>query len=213
MKKGDFIEFNYTGKTKEGAVFDTTIKSIGEKLGLKQTFKPIIICLGEGQTLPGLDQKLLEKEIGKHTIELKPEEAFGKKDAKLIQLVSLSKFKKDGLNPFPGMQINVDDQLAIVKRVSGGRVLVDFNNPLAGQEVIYDIEILRTIDDTDLKLASYIANTFGNVKHELKDNVATLYVHTEVPEEIAKKFNEQFKKIIPELKEVKFKIEKENKEE
>ena len=207
MDKGDFIEFNYTGKTSQGVVFDTTIEAIGKKAGMSHTFAPVIMCLGQGQLLVGLDKALIGKSIGKHTIKLSSEEAFGKKDAKKIQLVPMSKFTKEGLKPYSGMQVNIDGTLAVIKRVSGGRVLVDFNHPLAGQDVIYDVEILRKVEDLSEKVDSYVKNTFGNVKHELQGDKVTLFVQTEVPKEIKKVFDKNFSEVLPEVKEVIFKVE------
>lgn len=210
MKEGDFVELNYTGKTSEGHIFDTTDDKVAKENGLnpQATYKPITICLGQSQILPGLDKALIGKDIGKHSVELEAVDAFGKKNAKLIQLVPLSKFKKDNVNPFPGMQVNIDNQMAIIKRVSGGRVLVDFNHPLAGIDVAYDIEVLREVTDTKEKVEAHLHNSFGNIKFDLKDNNLTLHVQSPVPEEVEKIFIEGLKKVIPELKEVKFEIEK-----
>ncbi len=207
MNEGDFIEFDYVGKTNEGIVFDTTIEDIGKKFGIKHTFKPIILCLGQGQLLKGLELALIGKELGKHIIKLEAKDAFGKKDAKLIQLVPLSKFLKDGLKPVPGMQVNIDGQIATIKRVSSGRVVVDFNHPMAGLELTYEVNVLKIITDLNVKVESFVANTYGNVKHDYKDGVVKLFVQTEVPIEVQKLFKENFKKVIPEIKDVTFIVE------
>lgn len=207
MDKGDFIEFNYTGKTAEGVVFDTTVEAIGKKAGIKHDFNPVVMCLGQGQLLVGLDKALVGKEVGKHSIALKAEEAFGKKDAKKIQLVPMSKFTKEGLKPYPGMQIDVDGTLASVKRISGGRVLVDFNHPLSGHDVVYDVEILKKVEDLGTKVDSYVKNSFGNIKHELEEDKLTLYVHAEVPAEIKEIFDKNFAEVLPEIKEINFEVE------
>ena len=99
VKKDDFIEIEYTGKTvEENEVFDTTDEKLAKELDM---FNPnvkygyMIICVGEGQILKGLDEKLIGLEIGKkHTVTLDAEHAFGKRDSKYIQLINTSKFKK-----------------------------------------------------------------------------------------------------------------------
>lgn len=148
-QKGSFIRMDYTAKLGNGAVFDTTIASEAQKAGMTRPVHTVTICLGEGQLLPGLDKALIGKEKGNHTITLKPEDAFGKKDAKKFELVPLQQLKKQGINPQPGMQINIDNAYGVIKSVSGGRVIVDFNHPLADQEVTYDVTIHEEI--TDLK--------------------------------------------------------------
>ena len=158
------------------AVFDTTDPEVAKKSGLDKNVKPVIICLGKNVILPGLEAALVGKEIGKdYSIELEPENAFGKKDTKKIELIPTAKFKKEGMQPQPGMQVNIDGQLAVIKRVSGGRTLVDFNHPLAGITVTYDIKIVREVSEPGEKLSAFIP---GETKFE--NGVATV---PEFPEE------------------------------
>jgi FKBP-type peptidyl-prolyl cis-trans isomerase 2 len=214
VAKGDFIEINYTGKTSNGIVFDTTYEDVAKKSGLNPNvpYKPARVCIGQNQLLAGLEKGLEGKEPGKYTIEIAAEDAFGKKDTKKIQLIPTSKFTKDKLRPVPGMQVKVDGQVATIKRVSGGRVLVDFNHPLAGVDVTYDVNIIKTVTDTQEKLDTYVNILYGPVKTEFaKDSgVATLYVKTEVPSEIAEQMKKQFIMVIPEIKDIVFKLEETN---
>ena len=90
IKKGDFIELDYTGKIKgEDIVFDTTEQSVADEheLEVHKEFKPVIICVGEQHVLPGVDKALEGQALGKHSFDVAPEDAFGKKDAKLLQLI------------------------------------------------------------------------------------------------------------------------------
>ncbi|HIJ11552.1 TPA: peptidylprolyl isomerase, partial [Candidatus Woesearchaeota archaeon] len=83
IAKGDFIELHYTGKLLDGSVFDTTDEAIAKESGIhspRTKFGPTIICVGEKQLLPGLDAGLVGKKLGKHTIELQAQDAFGKRD-------------------------------------------------------------------------------------------------------------------------------------
>lgn len=212
MEKGDFIEFDYTGKTTNGFVFDTTIKDVATSnhIESKSVYKPAIMCLGQGHFMQGLDEALMQKDvgIGKHTFTIPAEKAFGKKDAKKIQTVPLSKFTKEKLQPYPGMQINVDGQIASVKRVSGGRVLVDLNHPLAGLDVVYDVDIKQKVTDVKLKVESYIHNSFGPVKHEIKENTLTIFVKTLPEETIKESLEKDIMARIPEIKTITFTIDK-----
>src|SRR3989338_2964014 len=97
VKQKDFVELEYTGKIKNsGEIFDTTDKKIAEDNDVLQEeheYKPIIVCVGENQIIKGLDNALAGKETGKsYTIEVKAEDAYGKKDAKMIQLIPTNKF-------------------------------------------------------------------------------------------------------------------------
>lgn len=158
LKKGDFIELDYTGKLDDGTVFDTTIQGVAEAAGLRSNgaLKPIIICLGEGHLLKGIDDFLEGKTIGAHTIALPAAQAFGKKDAKLLKLIPQAKFKEAKIQPHVGLEVNIDDQYGVVRSLSGGRVTVDFNHPLAGRDLTYDVDVKRLIERTEEKAAAIL---------------------------------------------------------
>jgi len=154
-----FIEIKYTGRIKDGEVFDTTDKKVAEENNIynpKTRYGPAIVCLGEQHLIKGLDEALKDKKEGKYTIEVDAENGFGKRDAKLIQLIPTQKLKENNIRPFPGLQLNVDGQIATVKSVSGGRCMVDFNHPLSGKDLIYEVEILRDVEDDVEKVKSIL---------------------------------------------------------
>ena len=146
FKEGDFIEIEYTGSIKEsGIVFDTTSMDLAKKSNLyeiNKTYGPIIVCLGHEQLLKGLDEQIRDKELNKdYKVEVKAEKAFGKKSAQLIQMISASKFKEQKVPVAAGMQVNIDGKIGIIKSISGGRIIIDFNHPLAGVDLAYNIKI------------------------------------------------------------------------
>lgn len=205
MKKGLFVELTYTGRTKDG-VFDTTDKAVAQAEGLTQDFayKPVITCLGQGFVLLALEEFLIGKELNKqYTVTLPAEQAFGKKDAKKIQLVSQTKFTKQDIQPYPGLQVDVDGNMALIRRVSGGRVLVDFNHPLAGQEVTYDVTVLREVTDTKEKVTALLNRSFGNVPFTLENN--ELVLEAALPKELEEPITKQIQAVIPEIAKVSFK--------
>ncbi len=202
VKKDDFIEIEYTGRLKDGnAVFDTTIEQTAKDGGVHNPnaeYRPVIICLGEGQIVPGLDEALQGKEIGKHTVELPPEKAFGKKNAKLIQMVPLSKFTQNEIRPFPGLQINIDNAVGTVKTASSGRVLVDFNHPLSGKNLIYEVEIKRVVTDKKEQIDSLLKLLLGikDAKIEIKDNKAKVELKAQLPPQIAEELKKKIKTLV-----------------
>ena len=152
LQKKDFIEIEFTGKTKEGEIFDSNITEDLKKTNFNIEAKPFIYALGEGMFLEGVDNFLIIKEIGKYQIELNPENAFGKRNPKFIQMVPIKVFHEQKMNPMPGHIFNFDGKIGKVITVSGGRVLIDFNNPLAGKDVVYELKILRKIDKIEEKV-------------------------------------------------------------
>tara|TARA_Y100000310_G_C20589300_1_gene767116 strand:- start:709 stop:1407 length:699 start_codon:yes stop_codon:yes gene_type:complete len=205
----DFIEVEYTGKLTDGTVFDTNNQKTAQDHGIfsaQMKYEPTIICVGERQLIGGLDAALIDKEVGQeYTINLPPEEAFGKKDIKKIRLVPLAEFRKKNINPQPGMQIDMDGQVATIIRASGGRIMVNFNHPLAGREVVYDVKINKKITDKKVQLESYLglALNLPGIKAEVKEDKGKVTFPMELPPPILDELAKRLKDIVK-LKDVSF---------
>jgi len=189
LQKKDFVEIEFTGKIKGGEIFDSNIKKDLEKLNPNANPKPLIFSLGEGMFLKGIDDFLMDKEIGKYIIELSPEKAFGPRVKEFVQMVPIKLFQGQNIRPVPGAVFNFDGRIAKVLSVSGGRVMVDFNNPLAGKDVIYEINVLRKVDDLNEKIKSFIDFLF---RRELKFSVQNKKLIIEVEKNLTQ-FIEMFK--------------------
>lgn len=210
LQKKDFIEIEFTGKTSEGEIFDSNIKEVLEKIpnSNKDLAKKFIYCLGEGMFLEGVDNYLIGKEIGKHIINLKAEQAFGKRNPKLIQMIPMKVFIQHKINPVQGAMLNFDGKMGKVLSVSGGRVLVDFNNPLAGKDVVYEIDVKKKIDDINEKIKSFNDFIFKkDFKFEIKDK-KVFYEVDETMKKFVEMFKDKFKDIFDMDLEVKVKEDK-----
>jgi len=211
VDKGDFVEVEFTGTTSEGRVFDTTSATIAKKndfFNPEAEYKPKIICVGQGHILPGIDQQLIGKGLGKdYEITLESSLAFGKKSAKLLKLVPLSVFKKQKVEPVMGLQIMMDNSLGTVRRATGGRIIVDFNHPLAGKDVNYTIKINKIITNGAEKLKALVLLEFGaGVEAEFKEGIANLKTKQKLPEEILAPIEKHIKELIPEITKVKLTV-------
>lgn len=181
-----FIRLNYTGKVKESdKVFDTTYKEVAEEAGIlnqDKDYHPMMLAVGSNQLLPALHDEIKKLNIGdKQVVEIASEDAFGKRDPSLIQLIPMREFKKQNIKPFPGMPLTLDGNQGIVRTVDGGRVRVDFNHELAGKDIVYDLEIVETIEDNEEKIKGLIEVYYGNpnlnldeVKIDIEDDVAKI---------------------------------------
>jgi len=200
LKKKDFIEIEFTGKIKEtGEVFDTNVKKELEKLHLGHDHpieaKPLTYCLGEGMFLEGIDNILIGKDLGSHKIELKAEKAFGNRQKESVKMIPLKVFVDHKINPVQGATLNFDGQRGRVLSVSGGRVLIDFNHPLAGKDVVYDIKINKKIEDIKEKIKAFNEFIFKkDLKFEIKGKKIIIEAENEM-----KNFVEMFK---PKFKEI-----------
>jgi len=184
VQKHDFVELDYTGKLTDGTVFDTTFLEVAKENGLTEgaALKPIIVCIGESHVLPGLDEELEGKEVGKsYTFNLQPEKAFGKRDIKKMRIVPINTFKEHNVQPRPGLQIDIDGERGTVSRVSGGRVIVNFNHPLAGKEVAYDLTIKRKITDKAEQVKSFLNMTLRMPTEQIKVEINEGKADVELP--------------------------------
>ena len=208
VEHGDFVEIDFKGMTKEGRVFDTTKAEIAKEndfFNPEAEYKPKIICIGEGHVLRGIDEQLIGKGIGKnYTIELESEKAFGKKTAKLLKLIPLLVFKKQKIEVVPGLQIVMDGTLATIKNVTGGRVIVDFNHPLAGQDIIYEVEVKKILTETKEKLEALMEIYLNTKDFEviITEKKAEIKLKQKTPEEANDLLGKEIKRLIPELEQV-----------
>lgn len=197
LLKNDFIEIEFTGKIQSsGDIFDSNIKKDVESAGLKIPAKPFIFALGQGMFLEGVDKFLIGKETGKdYNIKLSAENAFGVRDPQAIKLVPSQLFKQHQVVPIAGGIFNFDRRMGKILSVSGGRIRVDFNHPLAGKDVSYELKILRKVDDVNERLNAFNEFLFKKkFKFEIKDKELTLEVDKPLVQFI-KMFADKFKEL------------------
>jgi peptidylprolyl isomerase len=188
VKPGDFLLVNFTLKVKEsGETVDTTYDAVAKDAHLHRhdaTYGPRFIILGEGWLPKGLEDSLVGADIGKQTtVELPPEKGYGARDPAKMRLVPLRRFREQGV-PNPGAQIELDGRPAVVRAVGAGRVQVDYNHPLAGRTLIYDVSIEKVVEDDNEKVLNIISKRIPEVdktKFSIEKNGTELTV--EVPEE------------------------------
>ncbi len=198
IKKKDFVELDFTGRVKDtDEVFDTTDSKIAKEAQIfseKAEYKPVIICIGEGHILKGIDEFLEGKEIGDYKLELPAEKAFGKKKAELVKMIPTSKFSEQGIKPVPGLRLNIDNFIGIVKTVSGGRTVVDFNHPLASRDIVYELNVKKIVTDKKEQVDALLKSLLGaKIPVEMKENKAVLTLPAELPEELSKELGKKIK--------------------
>ncbi len=205
FEKHTFVEVEYTGRLDDNTVFDTTNPDIAKQAGMTKDASglgPVVICLGEKHILHGIEDKIISHGLGEFNIVLQPENAFGKKNAKLLKLVPMKVFRKQNLAPYVGLEVNMDNAYGIIRSVSGGRVIVDFNHPLAGRPVKYDVKVNKVVDDTVLKAKAIFKNEMNipDIKLEVKEGV--LIVDEKIPKDVLELLKKRLMELIPEIKEV-----------
>jgi len=171
VAKGDFILIDYVAKVKEtNEVFDTSLADVAKeaKIYRENTFyEPMLVVVGEGWVLKGLDEQLEGLEAGmKVTLEIPPEKGFGPRDPSKIKLVPLRKFREKDITPYPGLEVEIDGKLAVVRSVGAGRVQVDFNLPLAGRTLIYEVEVKQKLETLEDKVKALLHRRMPSIPLE-----------------------------------------------
>ena len=197
VKKGDFLELVYTGYS-NGEIFDSNIPGDLEKIAPKAKVKQTIVAIGESMVVPGLDKALEGKEIGKeYDVKMGFKEGFGERRKELVRIVPLKAFTEKDVTPRPGVVLALDDQIVKVLAISGARVTVDFNNPLAGRDLEYRFTIVRKVDNTEEKAKALFETLLRFVpEFEVKDKI--IMKGPKVLETLTKseEFNKKFKELV-----------------
>ncbi|MFQ5975744.1 MAG: FKBP-type peptidyl-prolyl cis-trans isomerase [Candidatus Hydrothermarchaeales archaeon] len=176
LEKGDFVKIEYTGRVKEtGDVFDTTSEEIARKSGIYDEgviFKSQAIVIGAGHVLKGLDEALIGSEVGEEKkVDIPPELGYGLRDPKLIKVVPVKEFRKQGITPMAGTRVELDDKIGRIQSVGAGRVRVDFNHGLAGRVLEYEFAVDEKINNTKERIRLLLERHFpyaNSNDHEIK---------------------------------------------
>ncbi len=132
-----------TVKLKDGSIADST----------KVSGKPSWLVMGDGSFSDAFEKYLIDREVDDNLVfELESADAFGESNPDLIQFMDINTFPQDielkvgAIIAFD--QPNGDELPGIIRKMEAGSVTVDFNHPLAGEIVIFEIEIKQVINNS-----------------------------------------------------------------
>lgn len=136
-KKGDKVKVHYTGRLEDGTVFDTSVER-----------GPYEFTIGQSKIVPGFAEAVVGMKPGQSkTVEIPAKKAYGLHRKDMIAVIERSKLPAD-LNPEVGQRLRIDQAdgqkiPATVVEVSDSTVTLDANHPLAGKDLVFDIELLE----------------------------------------------------------------------
>ena len=138
-KTGDLVRVHYTGKLEDGTEFDSS-----------QGRDPLEFQVGGGQIIPGLEKRVEGMEVGeKSTVTVPADEAYGPRDERQVQTVPRESLPKDiDLKLGASLQATTQDGRQIpltVVEVDDMQVTVDANHPLAGHDLVFDVELVEIV--------------------------------------------------------------------
>lgn len=154
---GDFLLIEYTIRVKEtGTIIDTTSEELAKKENIYESgrvYGPILVVLGKGWINSVVEEALKDMDIGgEKEVEVPPEKAFGRRDPSKVKVFSIREFRRRNIDVKVGDVIEVGGERGIVKSISGGRVVVDFNHPLADKTLVFKVRVVDKIEKLEDKV-------------------------------------------------------------
>ncbi|MHA1932603.1 MAG: helix-hairpin-helix domain-containing protein [Promethearchaeota archaeon] len=184
VEEGDFVLVKLTGRTQKGTIFRVSSIEDAKKAGMydekkaeQGMYTPEFVIVGK----PGfLNEGLTEiiKDVSyfeKKSVRIPPTKAYGKRDPQKIERMGIAKFRKvnDGKNPTLGQEFtNKKGERGVITNVVQGRVIIDYNHPLAGQPLDYNVEVIDKIEEFNEKIEYFMVN-----KGIPKENVSEFNVN------------------------------------
>jgi FKBP-type peptidyl-prolyl cis-trans isomerase 2 len=137
VKNGDTVKVHYNGKLTDGTTFDSS-----------EGRQPLEFEVGSGSVIPGFDNGVMGMSVGdKKTINIPAEEAYGEVEEDRFMEFPIDRFPPD-LKPEVGMTLTMSDGggqqfPVVIADVRDDLVMLDANHPLAGKDLIFDIELME----------------------------------------------------------------------
>lgn len=139
VKTGDTVMLHYTGKYKNGKVFDSSRKG-----------NPIPVEVGAGEIIKGLENAVIGMQPGENkTVVVRPEEGFGNCDEKRLIEVPKKLFPEN-ISPEKGTELQLVNKRGqafnvVVVEILDKSIMLDANHPLAGKVLVFDIELVKIV--------------------------------------------------------------------
>jgi len=191
FNKGSLILIDYTAKVKDSdEIFDTTIEEDAKKYSIHEQnvkYQPKLVSIGEVSypVLKGLDEALAKTSVGdKLTVEVTPDKGFGERDAGKVRMIPVRKLGEDAEKVSVGDTIEVDNKRGIIRFIGSGRVQIDYNHRYAGKTILFDVNVIKSLESPSDKIRSILKNRLPvedtKISFDLKDKEVSIVV----PEEI-----------------------------
>ncbi len=136
-KEGDTVKIHYTGKLEDGTVFDSS-----------EGRDPLTFTIGSGQVISGFEEAVLGMGLDeKKNVTIPSDKAYGERNEKLVMDVPRNQVPED-INPELGQKLQMqgpDEQMVIVEitALTEENITLDANPPLAGKDLVFDIELVE----------------------------------------------------------------------
>lgn len=136
-KIGNTVKVHYTGKLEDGTIFDSSIDK-----------DPLEFKIGNGNMIPGFEKAVMGMVLGDvKTANIPFQEAYGEKKKEMMVEVPMAQVPED-ITPEVGLQLSIAQQdgspiPVVISEVNDDKIILDANHPLAGKNLIFDIELVE----------------------------------------------------------------------
>jgi peptidylprolyl isomerase len=158
FKAGDMLLVDYAIFVKEtGELVDTTLESLArqhKKYEEGRVYGPELVIVGEGRFIKGFEEAVAgaEELNKKYEVEILPDKAYGERDPGKVKVFPARLFLKNNITPDVGKEVTVNNAVGRIIAVTGGRVTVDFNHPLAGKTLKAEFTVIKKLEDAEEKV-------------------------------------------------------------
>ena len=189
FSKGSLILVDYIAKVKDTQeVFETTNEEEAKKHLIHDAnikYQPKLVSVGESWVLKGLDEALANtKEGDKLTIEVSSEKGFGERDSGKVRMIPLRKLGEDAEKVSVGDTIDIDNKKGIIRFIGSGRVQVDYNHRFAGKTILYDVNVVKSLNTDEDKILGILKRHFPVEDSKLNFDKTETELNIKIPEEI-----------------------------
>ena len=172
VKKGSLIYLDYVARTKEdGEIFDLTMEDVAKREGVyneKGRYEPMLVAVGHNWLLEAIEEELVGMKIGESkTIEVPPERAAGPRDPSKIRQIPKTKLAKLGVKPIKGERVKIGNEEGVITLVTGRKVRVDFNSPLAGKTLVFDVTVRGIVSDPKEKILAIVKRRIPGIPEQM----------------------------------------------
>ena len=175
MEDGAIIHVDYdlfSGET--GDLIETTREEIAKEHEMHQegrNYSPMVCIVGTGNLIAGFEAALKDAKVGKEVeVEIAPADAYGEKDASLVETISIDKLRRAVQDPnslYLGAPVNINGRQGYLSYLATGRARIDYNHPMAGKTLKYVFTVIKEVKGKEDKVMGLLESNTGHSGFEV----------------------------------------------
>ena len=155
-------------------MIETTREEIAKDYEMHQegrNYSPMVCIVGTGNLIAGFEAALKDAKVGKEVeVEIAPADAYGEKDASLVETISIDKLRRAVQDPnslYLGAPVNINGRQGYLSYLAAGRARIDYNHPMAGKTLKYVFTIIKEVKGKEDKVMGLLESNTGHSGFEV----------------------------------------------